>query len=117
MDAEEIKKRQRRLKRIFANISSDKKKLVEDLIQNAAFMECTLIELQAEIRENGPVTTSVNGNGFEVTSESAAQKSYNTTINRYSSIIKQLTELLPDSKQDAVNRAGDSLAAFVLRGK
>jgi hypothetical protein len=38
-------------------------------------------------------------------------------INRYSAIIKQLEELLPDKKTEGVNKAGEALYAFVAKGK
>ena len=117
MDAETIKKRERQLSNIFRDISKEKKKLVGDLIKQAAFMAENLSDLQAKIMEHGAVVTSTNGNGFEVTQESAAQKSYNTTINRYTTVIKTLTDILPDANADATKKAGEALAAFVAKGK
>jgi hypothetical protein len=38
-------------------------------------------------------------------------------INRNSSVIRQLQDLLPDCKQDAIKGAGEALAAFVAKGK
>lgn len=112
-----IKKEKSRLKRIFKDISEDKKKLCEPLMQNAAFMVVTLEELQKSIADEGAVIKAVNGNGFMTTQENPAQKSYNTMINRYTVIIKQLQDLLPDDKVDTVNKAGEALAAFVAKGK
>lgn len=112
-----IKKEIGKLKKIFKDISEDKKKLCEHLIQNAAFMSVTLEDLQEDIKEDGPVIICKNGNGFDVLQESPSQKSYNTMINRYCSTIKQLQDLLPDSKTDVKNKAGESLAAFIAKGK
>lgn len=114
---ERINKELQILKKIFKDIPEDKKRLAANLIQNAAFMTITLQDLQEQINNEGAILTSINGNGFEVTSEHPAQKSYNTMINRYSSVIKQLNELLPDSKTDTVMKAGEALAAFVAKGK
>lgn len=112
-----VKKEISRLNKIFKNISKDKKALCEKLIRNAAFMAVTLEDLQEVIRKEGAINTFVNGNGFETIQEHPAQKSYNTMINRYSSVIRQLQDLLPDSKQDAVANAGEALASFVAKGK
>lgn len=112
-----IKKEKARLEKIFNGIAPDKKILCEKLIGNAAFMAITLELLQEDINLNGPVITGINGNGFEVTSENPAQKSYNTMINRYGAVIKQLEELLPDDKTNARESAGEALAAFVAKGK
>lgn len=117
MDDKRISKEMRRLNKIFENVADDKKKLCSNLIKNAAFMAVTLEELQERIQSEGAVITSMNGNGFETMQEHPAQKSYNTMINRYSSIIRQLTELLPSDRQDAVTSAGEALAAFVAKGK
>lgn len=112
-----IKKEKNRLKKIFKDISEDKKKLCEPLMQNAAFMAVTLEELQKNIASEGAVIMAVNGNGFETLQENPSQKSYNTMINRYTAIIKQLQDLLPDTKADTINKAGEALAAFVAKGK
>ena len=112
-----IKKEINKLKRIFKDINKDKKTLCAELIRNAAFMAVTLEDLQNDIMENGAIITGTNGNGFEVVQENPAQRSYNTMINRYASIIKQLQELLPDAKTENINKAGEALAAFVAKGK
>lgn len=112
-----IKSEIARLDKIFSNIEENKKKLIKKLIDNAAFMTITLEELQKSINEDGPVITSINGNGFETINEHPAQKSYNQMIAKYTSTIKQLTDLLPDSKEDSVSKAGESLAKFVAQGK
>lgn len=113
----QIKKEISKLKRIFKDIAPNKKTLCEKLIQNAAFMAVTLEELQEQINEEGSVIKSINGNGFETVQEAPASKAYNTMINRYTSVIKQLQDLLPDAKTDNVNKAGEALAAFVAKGK
>lgn len=112
-----IKKEISRLQKIFANISKDKKSLVKHLIESAAFMYYDLTILQECIATDGPITKGTNGNGFEVVQEHPAQKSYNTTVKNYMAIIRQLSDLLPDTKADTVTKAGESLAAFVAKGK
>ena len=117
MEDKRISAEIKKLNSIFKNISEDKKKLCKRLIENAAYMAVTLEDLQNIVREEGAVKTVINGNGFDTLQEHPAQKSYNTMINRYSSVIKQLQDLLPDSKQDAENNAGETLSAFVAKGK
>ena len=80
-------------------------------------MSVTLEELQEDIKERGPIVTGTNGNGFTVSTENPSQKSYNVMISRYTTIIKQLEELLPDQKTENINKAGETLAAFVAKGK
>lgn len=112
-----IKNEIKRLTGIFEEIHEDKKTLISKLIDNAAFMAITLEDLQDRINNDGPIIKSTNGNGFEVISEHPAQKSYNTMINRYTSTINQLTNLLPSDKETSVSQAGDALAAFIAKGK
>ncbi|MBQ0100695.1 MAG: hypothetical protein KBS39_04235 [Lachnospiraceae bacterium] len=114
---ERIRAEELKLKRIFKNIGKDKKLLTMNLIRNAAFMAVTLEDLQEDVKANGAVVRGTNGNGFDVTQESPAQKSYNVMINRYASVIKQLGDLLPDAKADTVAKAGEALAMFVTKGK
>lgn len=106
-----------KLNRIFKNISADKKKLCQNLIKNAAFMAVTLEDLQEIISDEGPVNTFTNGNGFKTLQEHPAQRSYTAMVAKYSSVIKQLQDLLPDNKTEDVNKAGEALAQFVAKGK
>lgn len=92
-----IKKEIKKLNNLYASIPENKKELVQGLIENAAFMKVTLEELQLKVNEEGTVITSKNGNGFDVTQEHPAQKSYNTMINRYTAVMSKLAELLPDT--------------------
>lgn len=114
---ERIREEIERLNEIFTNISENKKTLCAKLIQNAAFMAVTLEDLQETIMDEGAVKEFTNGNGFTILQEHPAQKSYNTMINRYASVMRQLQDLLPDKKEDAVFNAGEALAAFVAKGK
>lgn len=90
---------------LYAGLPKNKRTLVEGLIQNAAFMFATLAELQEKINTEGAVIITTNGNGFEITQEHPAQKSYNTMIAKYSAVIGRLDEMLPaeqkESKLDA----------------
>jgi hypothetical protein len=66
------------------------------LIKNAAFMTITLEDLQAVINEHGAVSQYKNGENQFGTKKSPEVEIYNTMIKNYSSIIKQLTDLLPE---------------------
>lgn len=109
----EIKK----LNKIFTGVSESKKDLCQRLIENAAFMAVTLEELQEKINEEGPIIVAKNGNGFDITQEHPAQKSYVAMMAKYTTVMNQLLNLLPDNKADAIGKAGESLAAFVAKGK
>lgn len=113
----EIKKEIAKLNKIFKDIPEDKKKLCEGLIENAAFMRCTLNELQKEVVEKGAVIQYTSGNGFESIRDNPAQKAYTTMVARYGNVINQLSALLPDTKQDVINKAGEALFSFATKGK
>lgn len=90
------KKELKKIKQLFEKIPENKKELCEKLIENAAYMSATLDELKEIVNEEGAIITTTNGNGFETTTEHPAQKSYNTTLKNYTSVIKQLAEMLPE---------------------
>lgn len=108
----EVKKKSKelnKLKKIFKNIEPDKQKTVERLIENAAFMAESLDELQDIIREKGFTEEYQNGaNQFGVKKCSEIEI-YNTMIKNYSSVIKQLIDLLPQGEASG----GDELLDFI----
>lgn len=112
VEDKKIKQEITRLRKIFKDLDGDKKELADRLINRAAFMMGTLETLEEDVKINGPVITSVNGNGFNVTQENPAQKSYNVMIRNYNGVIKALFEMLPDS-----NGEQDELMKFLVRDK
>lgn len=112
-----IKAEKDKLNKIFADIPENKKKLCAKLIENAAFMAVTLEDLQEIVNEEGAIITAKNGNGFDITQEHPAQKSYVGMLAKYSSVINQLHNLLPDQKSESVAKAGENLAKLVVGGK
>lgn len=112
-----IKKEKNKLRRMLTEVPESKKKMVEKLIDNAAFMSVTLEDMMNQINEEGSVIICKNGNGFDITQEHPAQKAYVNMMGKYSSVMNQLMALQPDSKADSVNKAGEKLAKFVIGGK
>lgn len=104
----EIKKDISKYKKIFKDLDGDKKIFAEKLYTQLAFMDATLKELKEQIETEGAVITGVNGNGFEVTSEHPAQKSYNAIIKNYNTVMKSLIDLLPEKQ-----REDDELMSFI----
>lgn len=94
-----IKKELAKLNKLFSDLPKNKLELCEGLIQNAAFMKVTLLDLQKEILENGAVIPCTSGNGFETIKDNPAQKAYTTMISRYTVIIKQLSDFLPEEQR------------------
>lgn len=102
-----IKTEYDRIAALYAKIPANKRKLVEGLLQNAAYMSATLQELQAIVNEQGAVLVGVNGNGFTTVQENPAQKSYTALIGKYSAVMDKLDGLLP------AEQAESKLTAFI----
>lgn len=107
-----IKKEIAKYKKIFNKIEEDRKPFAERLYNQAAFMNVTLSELQENIKTEGAVIKTINGNGFETTTEHPAQKSYNTMIKNYNATIKALIDLLPPAEKES-----DELLDFISDNK
>ena len=90
-------------------VDDDRKPIAEKLMQEMEFMDATLSELKAKIRKDGAVMRSYPG--LKV---NPALTAYNTTIQRYALLNKQLIGLLPPA---AKPEAKDELAEFLKKGK
>lgn len=103
-----------RLKKILRDLEIDEKKLEasESLIENAAFMAVTLQGLREKINRNGVISKYQNGENQWGTKQSPEVKTYNQMLKNHMSITKQLTDLLPASKQE---KAKDGFLKFVER--
>lgn len=84
----------REFNKILKAIPEDKKYIGENLVSELKFMSATLADLKKQVTENGTVELFEQGKQ-KFTRESPALKSYNTTVQRYSLLYKQLTDLLP----------------------
>lgn len=90
-------------------VADDKKYIAKKLVQEISFMEITLEKLKADIEERGVVELFKQGKQ-EFLRESPALKAYNTTIQRYSLLYKQLADLLP---KQAATEANNALQKFL----
>ncbi len=85
-------------KEILAKIPEDKKVIGEKLVEELSFMEKTLGSLKRLIEENGEMEHFQQGKQ-DFLRESPALKSYNTTVQRYSVMYRQLTDLIGKSQE------------------
>lgn len=106
----QTKKEILKLRRLFKNLPPDKKKATEGLIQEAAFMKVTLEEARYVIDQEGILETFEQGSQ-KFLREHPATKVYNTMIQRYSAVCKQLFDMIPDP--EVGKQAEDELMAFV----
>lgn len=113
-----IKKEQKRLQELFKNLDTNKKKGVEKLIEDAAFMAVTLEETRHIISRDGIVETYQNGANQTGVKKSSAVEVYDKMVNTYSRVVKQLIDLIPervviDKKEEDDDDPAEELLAFV----
>jgi hypothetical protein len=79
-----------RLRSLFSSIDETKTKLVDNLIEQAAFMKVELGILQEQIRKYGAVQVSSKG----AQRQTEAAKYYTKLINSYGTVIKTLNSIM-----------------------
>ena len=83
---------------ILEKIPDDKKVIGKKLIEELSFMEKTLASLKRQIEENGELGHFQQGKQ-DFLRESPALKGYNTTVQRYSVMYRQLTDLMGKTQE------------------
>lgn len=109
---EKIKQEVARLNRIFKNIDEDKKKIAKGLMDNASFMSVQMELMMERINEEGVTTKYQNGENQWGYKKSPDVETYNAFIKQYTTIIKQLTDLLPKENVVEVNPLEEFKNAF-----
>ncbi|MDW0112216.1 hypothetical protein QT711_03400 [Sporosarcina saromensis] len=87
-----ISKESDRLHSIFLDLSDNQRGVAKELIERIAFMTIQLQILENTIKTKGPTYLFKNGSQ-QMLIENPAQKSYNTTMNRYTTAYKELFNL------------------------
>jgi hypothetical protein len=111
-----ISKEMSRLKKLFKDIPKNIMNSVLALIRNAAFMTVTLEDLQEEINKNGAVSEYQNGENQWGIKKSPEVEIYNTMIKNLSTVIKQLTELVPVGSTPK-SKEPDAFEKLIRRGR
>lgn len=107
-----IKAEKRKLAGIYTRMDKKTKKAVDSLVDEAAFMAASLYELREIINEKGYVETYQNGANQKGVKKCSEVEIYNTMIKNYSSVVKQLTDLIP-KKQEDTGEVSDGFDDFV----
>lgn len=113
MKEERIKKEVRRLNSIYAKIDKKEKSVMDGLIKRAAFMRVTLEDMEEDLDCNGfteMFTQSEKTDPYE--RERPVARLYNTMNKNYQSIMKQLSEFLPE---DVAGASDDDFEDFVRK--
>jgi len=83
---------------ILEKIPTDKKKIAENLIDELSFMRETLADLKDQVRTGGTIEQFEQGRQSFLR-ESPALKAYNTTVQRYSMLYRQLCDLVGKTQE------------------
>lgn len=84
----------RRLKSLLEDLTDNKKKAAEGLIDECAFMRATLKEYRQYITNEGLIDIMPQGD-YSIKREHPAVRSYNTMVQKYAAVCKQLFDMLP----------------------
>lgn len=108
-----INEEKARLIRIYSILSKETNEIIDGLISRAAYMKVSLEDYEEDLDQNGYVekfTQSLDTEPYE--RERPVARLYNTMNKNYQSIVKQLTEMIPKSDKEPIQR-GDGFEDFV----
>ena len=108
-----IRAESNRIKKLFKDFSKEKIKVLEALFSEAAFMKISLEELRSYLLEHGMTELFEQGDQC-FRREKPETKIYTTLIQRYSNVMKQLIDYLPD--EDTKKDELDDLGKFIAKG-
>lgn len=96
-----VKKEKARLQKLYKNIPENQKKLTEGLIVQAARLRVLLDEMWVDITENGDYDLFSQSDKQEpYERERPVAKMYNSRNDSYCRILKQLSDILPEEKNN-----------------
>lgn len=108
-----IKRELTKFNRICKSLPEDRRKIAQTLSERAAFMAISLEDMETTINRDGKMTKMSQGD-YEIERAHPLLSAYNAMIKNYTSTIKQICDLLPDSDKKA---AGEALMAFAASVK
>jgi hypothetical protein len=94
-----IKREIARLKKVFQDLDKNKFQTVESLIQNAAFMAVSLVDLQEIINRDGYTEDYQNGANQSGRKQSEEVKTHIAMTKNHVSVMKALAELAPPVRE------------------
>lgn len=101
---ERIQQELDKLNQIYRDLPEQTYKVMEPLIENAAFMKVTLEDLAEEIQRTGAVETYQNGANQTGRKQAAALQAYDRIIKDYNNVMKTLSAKLPTVVKEYVVR-------------
>lgn len=110
-----IKKEFKRLSEFFNNLPEDKKIVLLQLFNEAAFMGVTLEETRKLIARDGIIEEYQNGANQKGIKKSAAVEVYDKMMNTYAKVIKQVCDSLPEGNN--TGQTAEEIMQFMMKGK
>lgn len=107
-----IKQEINRIKKLYKDFPKEKSKVLEGLINEAAFMKTALEELRKDLIRNGYVELFEQGEQC-FNRERPEVKTYTNFMQKYSVVMKQLIDLLP---VEIKKEEADKLMDFIKKG-
>ena len=95
-----------RINSIFIDLPESKREVAKELIERIAFMTIQMKIMEETIKEKGPTYLFINGSQ-QMLVENPAQKSYNTSMNRYTAAYDKLFNLLSFLEEADVDEPTD----------
>lgn len=108
-----IKREASRLKKLFANIDENKKKLVFTTIEDVAFMTITMQDLREIIIRYGTTAEYKNGENQYGTKQSPEAQYYLQLSQKQTQAMKILVDCLPKTEKVRVTEEDDGFDSFV----
>ena len=99
----------KKVKRLLKEIPEDRQPIAHGLYNELVFMQNTLNTLKEQVETEGAVSMFKQGRQ-EFLREHPALKAYNTTVQRFSLLYKQLVDLLPQTDKE---QRTDALIDFI----
>lgn len=110
-----IKKELTRLNRVFKDVDKNTKNVIDGLIRRAAYMRIALEDYEDDLDENGHVEMFSQSPSVEpYERERPVTRLYNQMNKNYQSIMKQLSDKLPDS---VASDPSEEILKFAFSGK
>lgn len=108
-----IKKEISKLKAFFKDLGSGQAEIANRLIEEAAFLKVTLVDLKETINKMGTESFYKNGENQYGTKRSPAFENYINANKQHIQILKQLSEMLPEASE----ADGNELLAFIAEAR
>lgn len=101
----------RKLEKLVKAIPADRLPIAQSLYKELVFMQNTLQDLKEQVEKDGAVSYMEQGSQ-KLLIQHPALKGYNTTVQRYNLLFKQLIDLLPPAENKPVE---DPLLDFIRK--